>query len=158
MLDAIDLQILEKLAENGRISLTELSSGSELSRVAIANRIEKLLQNDLLRVSALLNLDRLNYQTLIVELQIDNGKKVEFKKVISDCPKVVQAFEITGQFNHLLVCSSKSSNSLRRFVDDILKKYAKECQVTLASNPIASGFAHIKSQRECEQCRRLKIE
>ncbi|MBI2040480.1 MAG: Lrp/AsnC family transcriptional regulator [DPANN group archaeon] len=158
MLDAIDLQILEKLADNGRISLTELSVNSELSRVAIANRIEKLLQNDLLRVSALLNLDRLNYQTLIVELQIDNGKKSEFKKLISDCPKVVQAFEITGQFNHLLVCSSKSSNSLRRFVDDVLKRYAKECKVTLSSNPIASGFVHIKSHIECEQCRRLKIE
>ncbi len=158
MLDAIDIQILEKLAENGRVSLTELSSDSELSRVAIANRIEKLLQNDLLRVSAMLNLDRLNYQTLIVELQIDNGKKAEFKKLVSDCPKIMQAFEITGQFNHLLICSSKSSNSLRRFVDDILKKYAKECKVTLASNPIAFEFAHIKSHKECEQCRRLKIE
>ncbi len=158
MLDQIDLQILEKLAENGRISLTELSDSSELSRVAIANRIEKLMHNDLLRVSALLNLDRLNYQTLIVELQIENGKKTEFKKLIAECPKVMQAFEMTGQFNHLLICSSKSSNSLRRFVDDILKKYAKECKVTMASNPLANGFAHIKSHKECEQCKRLKIE
>ena len=158
MLDAIDMQILEKLAENGRISLTELSGSFELSRVAIANRIEKLLQNDLLRVSALLNLDRMNYQTLIVELQVDNGKKTDFKKLISECPKVVQAFEMTGQFNHLLICSSKSSNSLRRFIDNVLKKYAKDCRVTLASNPIATEFVHIKSHKECEQCRRLKIE
>ena len=109
MLDPIDQRIIEKLSDNGRISLTELSDGAELSRVAIANRIEKLIQNGLLRVSAMLNLDLLNYQTLIVELQIENGMRSEFKRLILNCPKVVQAFEITGQFNHLLICSSRSS-------------------------------------------------
>ena len=157
MLDPIDQRIIEKLSDNGRISLTELSDGAELSRVAIANRIEKLIQNGLLRVSAMLNLDLLNYQTLIVELQIENGMRSEFKRLILNCPKVVQAFEITGQFNHLLICSSRSSNSLRKFVDDVLKKYAKDCKVTLASNPIATEFAHIKSYKECEHCKRLKI-
>ena len=158
MLDPIDQRIVEKLSDNGRISLTELSDGAELSRVAIANRIDKLIQNGFLKVSAMLNLDRLNYQTLIVELQIENGKKVDFKRLVSDCPKVMQAFEMTGQFNHMLVCSSKSSNSLRRFVDDVLKKFAKDCRVTMASNPIGSEFTHIKSYKECEHCKKLKIE
>ena len=51
MQDNLDTEIIEKLSKNGRISLTDLSEGMELSRVAVANRIEKLIQNDLLKVS-----------------------------------------------------------------------------------------------------------
>src|SRR3989338_1703195 len=158
MLDHIDEHIIQKLGENGRISLTELSNSSELSRVAIANRIEKLQQLGLLKVSALLNLDKLNYQTLVVELQIDNAKKKEFKKIILDCPKILQAFEVTGQYSHLLICAAKSNNLLRKFVEDVLKKYANDCRVTLASNSLGAEFVHVKSRKECEQCRRHKIE
>ncbi len=158
MLDHIDEHIIQKLGENGRISLTDLSDGSELSRVAIANRIEKLMQAGLLKVSTLLNLEKLNYQTLVVELQVETGKKTEFRKLISECPKVLQAFEVAGQHNHLLICAAKNNNLLRKFVEDVLKKYSTDCKVTLASNPIASEFVHIKSRKECEHCRRLKLE
>jgi len=158
MLDRIDEHIIGRLSENGRISLTELSNGSELSRVAIANRIEKLMQAGLIRVSTLLNLEKLNYQTLIVELQVENQKRAEFKKIISECPKILQAFEVTGQYSHLLICSAKNNNLLRKFVEDVLKKYATDCKVTLASNPVANEFVHIKFRKECEHCRRHKIE
>ena len=113
MLDYIDEHIIEKLKHDGRTSLTDLSEGSDLSRVAIANRIEKLQQNGLLKVSALLNIEKLNYNTLIVELQVANEKKAEFRKMISGCSKVMQAFEISGQHNHLLICSAKNNNLLR---------------------------------------------
>ena len=157
-LDHIDEHIIEKLSENGRVSLTELSGSSELSRVAIANRIEKLLQTGVIKVSTLLNLEKLNYQTLIVELQVDAAKKLEFRKLVSECPKILQAFEITGTHNHLLICSARNNNLLRKFVEDVLKKYTTDCKVTLASNPIATEFVHIKSRKECEHCRKGKIE
>ncbi len=158
MLDNIDEHIIEKLKSDGRTSLTDLSQGSELSRVAIANRIEKMHQSGVLRVSALLNLEKLNYQTLIVELQIPNEKKTEFRKIISDCSKVMQAFETAGQYNHLLICAAKNNNLLRKFVEDVLKKFATDCKVTLASNPIGSEFVHIKPAKRCEHCKKHGVD
>ncbi|MEK6807610.1 MAG: Lrp/AsnC family transcriptional regulator [Nanoarchaeota archaeon] len=158
MLDYIDEHIIEKLKHDGRTSLTDLSEGSDLSRVAIANRIEKLQQNGLLKVSALLNIEKLNYNTLIVELQVANEKKAEFRKMISGCSKVMQAFEISGQHNHLLICSAKNNNLLRKFVEDVLKKYATDCKVTLASNPIGTGYVHVKPSKACADCKKHGVE
>lgn len=155
MFDEIDLHIIEKLARDGRTSLTELSNGSEVSRVAIANRIDKLIDNQLLKVSALLNLEKLNYQTLLVELQVENKKSAEFKKIISSCPKVLNAFEVMGQFNYMLACTDKTSAELKKFIEVVLKRFTKDCRITLASN-ILPGFSHVKPSLNCNGCARCK--
>jgi len=144
MLDTIDVKIISKLVKNGRISLTELASGTNLSRVAIANRIDRLMKLNVLKVSALVNLEKLNYQTLIIELQIDKSKVLQFKKLVSNEPKVLQCFEIAGPFNFMLVCAAKNNNYLRNFLEDTLKKFSKDCKVILSSNPIHPEFVPLK--------------
>ena len=89
MLDDIDKQIIGKLAKDGRLSLTNLSNGMDISRVAIATRIDKLIESGILKISASLNLDKLNYQTLIVEMQVPKKQQEEFRKVISVNAKVL---------------------------------------------------------------------
>ena len=152
MLDDIDVRIIEKLSKNGRVSLTELSDGMELSRVAIANRIDKLLQNGLIHVGATINLEKLNYQTFIVELQISEKNLQAFKKLLSRSPQIIQGFETIGEFNWLLVCVDKSSKRLRQFIDSTLKKYADSCRVTIASVPHGPDFIHQKLSRVCKIC------
>ncbi len=145
MLDAVDIKIISKLAQNGRISLTELASGTNLSRVAIANRIDRLMASNVLKVSALVNLEKLNYQTLLVELQVDKPRIPQFRKLISTESKVLQCFEIAGQFNFMLVCAAQNNSHLRIFIEDTLKKYCKDCKVILSSNPAHSEFVSLKN-------------
>ncbi|MEK6923342.1 MAG: Lrp/AsnC family transcriptional regulator [Nanoarchaeota archaeon] len=144
MLDDIDRQIISKLAKDGRLSLTNLSEGMDISRVAIATRIDKLIEADILKISASLNLDKLNYQTLIVEMQVPKKQQEEFMKVISINAKVLNCFEVSGQYNYLLICSAKNNNNLRRFIEHDLKKFADDCRVTLSSNPIYPAYVHLK--------------
>ncbi|HKZ50078.1 MAG TPA: Lrp/AsnC family transcriptional regulator [Candidatus Nanoarchaeia archaeon] len=144
MLDDVDVKIISRLARDGRLSLTELSTGTNLSRVAIANRIEKLMQTGILSVRALVNLEKLNYQTLIMELQIDKSKISMFKKLILNEARVLQCFEITGPYNFLLVCAAQNNGHLRSFLEDTLKKFSKDCKVIISSNPIHPEFVPIK--------------
>jgi Lrp/AsnC family leucine-responsive transcriptional regulator len=144
MLDAIDVKIISKLAVNGRISLTELAGGTNLSRVAIANRLDTLMKSNILKVSALVNLEKLNYQTLLVELQVDKPKISQFRKLISTESKVLQCFEIAGPFNFMLVCAAQSNNHLKTFIEDTLKRFCKDCKVILSSNPTHPEFVHLK--------------
>ncbi|MEM4247908.1 MAG: Lrp/AsnC family transcriptional regulator [Candidatus Nanoarchaeia archaeon] len=145
MLDNIDKQIIDKLSKNGRLSLTELSEGTGISRVAVASRIEKLEKSGLLKVCAALNLEKLNYQTLLVELQIEKTKTAAFKKLVESNPRILHCFEITGPFNHLLICSARNNQTLRSFIENELKKFAKDCRVTLSSNPLTPTYVPIKS-------------
>jgi len=145
MIDEIDRKIIGKLSKNGRLSLTELSEGTGISRVAIASRIEKLENASLLKVCAALNLEKLNYQTLLVELQIDPSKTKVFRKTIENDPRILHSFEITGQFNHLLICVARNNLTLRHFIENDLKKFSKDCKVTLSSNPQTSSYVLLKS-------------
>lgn len=149
MLDNTDLQIISRLSNNGRISLTDLSTHVDISRVAVANRIEKLITHNVLRISASINLEKLSYQTLIVELQIDREKLEPFKKAIENCSHVLHSFEITGAFNYLLICAGKDNNSLRIFIDSA-KKFSNDCKVTIASNPQTPSYAQLKSPEACK--------
>lgn len=134
MLDEVDIKIISRLIKNGRLSLTELSSGTNLSRVAIANRIEKLSQLGVLRFSALLSPQKLNYQTFIVELQVENAKAIQFKKTVQQFSQVVNCFEVIGPYNFLLVCAAKNSSTFREFVDMTLKKFASDCKVHVGAS------------------------
>lgn len=145
MLDDIDLKIIQKLTRNGRLSLTELSEGLNISRVAVAARIEKLTNAGMLHISACVNLDKLNFQTLLVELQVEKNKISVFKKIIENEPRVVNSFEITGPYNFMLVCAAKNNAALRQFIENELKKFAKDCKVTLSSNPQTPSFIRIKT-------------
>lgn len=152
MLDDIDIKIIEKLSKDGRTSLTDLSNGMELSRVAIANRIEKLLQNGLLHVGVSVNLNKLNYQTFIVEMQVSEKRSPNFRKLLIKSPRILQSFETIGQYNWLLVCADKSSKNLRQFIESTLKKFADDCKITIASNPHGPDFTHNKSGKVCKVC------
>ena len=142
MLDEIDVAIISKLMHNGRISLTELSEGTSLSRVAIANRIEKLAGQGVLKISALVNLEKLNYQTFLVELQIENKKIQQFKKIIRNFPQVIHCFEVIGPYNFMLICASKNNLELKGFVENNLKRFADDCKVLISSN---SDFMPMRS-------------
>jgi len=146
MIDGIDKQIIDKLSKNGRLSLTELSEGTGISRVAVASRIEKLEKAGLLKVCAALNLEKLNYQTLVVEMQVDQSKAIAFRKLVAVHPKVLHSFEVTGPFNYLLICTARNNQTLRHFIENELKKFARDCRVTLSSNPQA--YVPIKSLEE----------
>lgn len=150
MLDEIDWKIVDRLCHNGRIPLTELSEGMELSRVAIANRIEKLMQSGLLHIGAALDLERLNYQTFLIELQIPEKRQAAFKKLLAGSPQILQCFETTGRFNWLLVCVDKSAKELREFVEGSLKKFAEDCHIILASNPHGPDFTFKKLAKLCK--------
>jgi Lrp/AsnC family leucine-responsive transcriptional regulator len=148
MIDSIDRQIIGKLSKDGRLSLTELSEGTGISRVAVASRIEKLETTGLLKICAALNLEKLNYQTLLVELQVDKTKTIAFQKLVASNPKVLHCFEISGQFNHLLICTARNNQNLRQFIENDLKRFSKDCRVTLSSNPMTSDFVPLKSLEE----------
>ena len=143
-LDEIDIKIISKLVRDGRTSLTELSEGSSLSWVAIANRIDKLMNNGFLKVSALVNLEKLNYQTLIIELQIDKPKINQFKRLVASEARVLQCFEIAGPYNFMLICAAKNNGHLRSFLEDTLKKFCKDCKVIISSNPMHPEFVPVK--------------
>ena len=83
-LDGIDKQILRALFKEGRQSLTNLEkiifkSGSEtMSHTGIAKRITKLEDNEILKVQANTNINKLQYKAVFILMEMSNYDEVDW--------------------------------------------------------------------------------
>ncbi len=100
-IDAIDLEIVDILSQNGRIPNNEIAARLSISEGTVRNRIKKLTVNNLLKVKGLINPDEGTEKQLIyilVTLQM-NKKWKETAQRVSDLPNVRSVSMITGRFD-----------------------------------------------------------
>lgn len=89
-----------KLTENGRATLTELSKDTGLTAMAVKKRLDKLLNQDVIRVSCELNVEKLNFYLLLSFLQAEGGKALEeIRKRFSECPRLIWLMQVFGEYN-----------------------------------------------------------
>jgi DNA-binding Lrp family transcriptional regulator len=72
-LDEIDKKIVSQLQENGRTTLEELSKKIGFTSMGTKKRLEKLLKNSTIKVSALINPIALKLHPAIVMLEMPPG-------------------------------------------------------------------------------------
>jgi Lrp/AsnC family transcriptional regulator for asnA, asnC and gidA len=64
--DEIDRRLILLLRDNGRISNRELAKLTGVSQVTVANRIRRLLNEEVIRIQAVLNPDRLGFTVEVI--------------------------------------------------------------------------------------------
>jgi Lrp/AsnC family transcriptional regulator, leucine-responsive regulatory protein len=154
MKDDIDRKIVDLLRTDGRMSLTDLSEHIGLSRVAIATRLDNLQKNEILKVAPLLNLEKLQYKTFLVQVQVDEKKKKSLVNFSKKCRKVLFCYEVTDPYNYHLTCITKDITLFRTFVTKVLSQFVRSYKIILASNPSDSSFAFIKEDKPCVYCKK----
>lgn len=132
MIDEKDRVIIEELQENGRKTLVEIAKRIGLSGMGVKKRLENLVSKDLIRVKALLNVDKLDVKLALIAMELESGKALrELLKRFENCPRVIKFFVTTGAFNlfalvwaedyHTLEsislesCSLRAQKGVRRF-------------------------------------------
>ena len=104
VIDETDLQILQLIKENARISMKSIAEQTYLSSTAIAARIEKLEKGGYIDGY----FTRLNPQAFglnikaFIHLEVEPIQKQEFYPYIRSCKNVVECNCITGEFSMLL--------------------------------------------------------
>jgi DNA-binding Lrp family transcriptional regulator len=130
-MDEVDRKIISQLHEDGRATLEELSKTVGFTSMGIKKRLQKLLSNDALKVTAMLNPFSFKLFPAIVLLEMESAKAMQnLLNRFKDCPRVVQIFKTIGGYNLIgLViaedqdtlesisvekCSLRSSSGIRR--------------------------------------------
>lgn len=124
-MDDLDLIILEKLQENGRISNAELSRQLSLSQPAIHNRIKRLERDGYIqKYVAVLDRELIGYDLLCfihISIQLHQLQQIEaFRETINGLPQVLECHHVTGEFDYLLKIVTRNRKDLERFVIDKL--------------------------------------
>jgi Lrp/AsnC family leucine-responsive transcriptional regulator len=124
-MDKIDEAILEVLKENGRASASEISRRVQLSVPAVAERIRKLEQSEVIRqYTVKINRDKIEKRLLaFIFVNIDKTENIEpFRKAIIQYKDVLECHHVAGNYDYLLKVALEDTRALELFLSKKLKK------------------------------------
>ncbi|MGN1376262.1 MAG: Lrp/AsnC family transcriptional regulator [Prevotella sp.] len=120
-LDKVDLQILQTLQENSRLTTKELASRVSLSSTPVFERLKRLENNGYIKkYVAILDADKLN-QGFIVFCKIKMSKlnrdiADDFTNVVRNMPQVTECYNISGSYDYLLKIHAPDMKYYKDFI------------------------------------------
>jgi DNA-binding Lrp family transcriptional regulator len=113
-MDETDNKILEKLNENARKSYREIAR--ELNRVKKMEE-EKIIESYI----PLINQEKIGYDlTAVINVKISHGKLLEVQERISKDKHVSGVYDITGDWDSLIIAHFKDRRDLNGFIKGVL--------------------------------------
>ncbi len=121
-MDEIDDKILEKLNENARKSYREIARELTISLTTVANRIKKMEDEKIIeRYIPLINQEKIGYDlTAVINVKISHGKLLEVQEKISKDNHVSSVYDITGEWDSLIIAHFKDRKDLNGFIKHVL--------------------------------------
>ena len=119
MISDLEKKILISLTENARKSFRSVSKEVGTSTTAVYNNVKKMEKSGLLK-GYIPDVDEvmLGFDLVaIIALRISQGKLKTVYKAVKDLPPVKLIFDITGEWDSILICYFKEREEL----DDFLK-------------------------------------
>ncbi len=112
-MDDVDRKIISKLQIDGRATLEELGKDIGYSSMGIKNRLKKLIDEDVVKVSGLLNVEQLDICAAVVLLEMDGAEAVQ--KLLArykNCPRVINVFTTLGGYNVIATLIAEDRSTL----------------------------------------------
>jgi len=118
--DEINFYILKKLTENGRVSYSEIARELGLSHVAIKNRIEDLLTDNIIKIRAELNYAQFNLKLGLLLLEIEYHDLDYISAIYQKCPRIIYHFNIMGQYNFAVLFYGEDQNTFETILNSCM--------------------------------------
>jgi DNA-binding Lrp family transcriptional regulator len=121
-MDELDNKILEKLNENARKSYREIARELHVSLTTVANRIKRMEDEKVIeRYIPLINQEKIGYDlTAVINVKISHGKLIEVQEKISKDKHVSGVYDITGDWDSLIIAHFKDRRDLNGFIKGVL--------------------------------------
>jgi len=122
MIDDLDRKIVRVLNQNARKSFRDVAKEVETSVTAVINRVKKLEESGF--IQGYIPLIEPEYfgldLTAIIALRISKGKLLETQKKIAKDSRVVFIYDITGEWDSLIIGYFKDRKDLNDFIKNLL--------------------------------------
>jgi len=112
-LDDVDWKIIRLLHQDGRKTFRELGKAVGFTGLGAKKRVNRLLEQGVLRVSALVNTQVLNYCLAMILLEMESAEAM--RKTMDryrECPRVINFFTTMGGFNLIVLVMAEDQGTL----------------------------------------------
>ena len=122
-IDGTDRQIIELLQENCRRTNADIARIIEISESTVKNRINRLVDNGILKNLAVLNPQSLGYHSdVLVGIRVAQGRMKETGDALKEMNEVVYLGYITGRYDIMVEILLHDPQELLSFIRDRLGK------------------------------------
>ncbi|MDD2396587.1 MAG: Lrp/AsnC family transcriptional regulator [Tissierellia bacterium] len=136
-MDQTDLKIISILQHNGRISMKELGKIVSLSPPAVAERVKKLEDTDVIqRYIAVINNEKIGKPiSVLINASIRPESQEEFLKFAESSEEIVKCHHVTGPHSMIIKAHLREMKFLEELVREI-QSYGNTETYIIMSSPI----------------------
>ncbi len=111
-------RILNTLLENSRLSYREIAKKLGISTATVMHRVNELEKEKVIRkYTAIIDYEKLGYDiTVIIQMQVSKGKLEQVEKKIAQNPHVFAVYDITGEFDIIIIAKFKNRKLMDAFI------------------------------------------
>ena len=142
-IDEIDLQIIDLLQEDSRLSFNKIANELGISVGTAYNRIKSLENRGVIKgYTAIVDPVKVGYSlTAIVLIQAEGKHLLDVEKKISKINNVILVYDITGDFDIAVVARFKNRFDLNNFIKSLLAMpYVKRTVTNVVLNVVKEDF------------------
>jgi len=142
-LDDTDVKLLKELSKDGRMSFRTLAKKTGVSTVTVLNRVNKLKESGVLKgFTTRIDAGEAGYSlTALVNIRVKGGHLIEVEKKIAENQHVLGVYDITGEFDAVIVTRFKSINDLNKFVKTALSmQWVEHTQTQVVLNVMKEDY------------------
>ncbi|RJS92305.1 Lrp/AsnC family transcriptional regulator [Candidatus Bathyarchaeota archaeon] len=142
-MDDIDLQIINLLQEDSRLSFNKIARELGISVGTAYNRIKSLEDKRILKgYTAIVDPVKVGYGlTAIILIQAEGKHLLDVENKISKIDNVISVYDITGDFDIAVVARFKDRSSLNSFIKSLLAMpYVKRTVTNVVLNVVKEDF------------------
>ncbi len=121
MVDEIDERVLRLLEENSRMSYVEIGRTVGLSEGAVRNRVQALVSDGVIKRFTIEKSSTHGVRALTM-IAVDPGTPTyEVSKMVNRLAGVERIYEVTGEYDIVMVSSGSSIEGINKVIEDVRK-------------------------------------
>ena len=120
-LSKTDVSIIRVLQKNSRLSLRKIASTVSVSVATVMNRLNRLEAEGIVKkYSVYLDYEKLGFDLeALIEIRVSKGRLIEVERKIASHPNVFAVYDITGDFDVVVLAKFRNRRTLDVFVKKI---------------------------------------
>lgn len=121
MVDEIDERIMNLLEEDARMTYVEIGKIVGFSEGAVRNRIQGLISTGVIKRFTIEKSTSHGVRAVTMIAVNPSTPTYEVSKSVSELDGVERVYEVTGEYDIMLVSSSVNIDGINRYIEDIRK-------------------------------------
>jgi len=137
--EELELKIIRALNQNSRKSFREIAKEIGTSAPVVINKVKRMEEEGAIKgYIPVLDPEYFGFTLMaVVALRISHGKLIEAQEKIAEDPRVLAIYDVTGDWDSIVIAHFKGREDLNKFIKTILaQKYVDRTVTHIVLNVV----------------------